>query len=174
MLRNLPEVYETTVELLMRDLEDNTLKWDDVMSILREKFKIILKGSDASDNALMGRDSKLECPHCGKSGHRADNCWSKPENKSSMEEWKRTNNYHGNNSGSSGKCHICGETGHRQYPFFKVKCYKCNKLGHMKSNCTENLDSAQFCREVAGDSDIDFDIFLMMSNGSVGKENYWI
>ena len=80
VLRNIPEVYETTVELLMRDLEDDTLKSDGAMSILREKFKRISKGSDTSDRELMGWDSKLECRHCGKYGHRAENCWSKPNN----------------------------------------------------------------------------------------------
>ena len=44
----------------------------------------------------------------------------------------------------------------------------------MKSNCPENGDSAQFCREVASDSDSNFDIFLIKSEGSVGKKNYWI
>ena len=56
VLSNLPEVYETMVELLMRDLEDDSLKSDDAMSILRAKFKRISKGSDTSDRALMGRD----------------------------------------------------------------------------------------------------------------------
>ena len=68
----------------MRDLEDDTLKSDDTMSILRAKFKRILKGSDTSDRALMSRDSKLECRNCGKSGHMAKNCWGKPENRSKM------------------------------------------------------------------------------------------
>ena len=125
VLINLPEVYETTVELLMRDLEEDTLKSDDAMSILRAKFKWISKGSDTSNRALMGWDSKLECRHCGKSGHRAENCWSKPENCSKMEDWKGKNNDRGNSGGSSGykpKCHICGETGHQQYQCSKVKC----------------------------------------------------
>ena len=94
------------------------------MGILRAKFKRISKGSKNSDRALMGRDSKLECRHCGKSGHRAENFWGKPENRTKLEEWKRINYDHGNST---------------------VKCYKCGKLGHMKSNCPENDDSAQFC-----------------------------
>ena len=61
VLSNFTEVYETTVELLKRDLEDDFLKSDEAMSILRAKFKWILKGSNTSDRALMGRDSKLEC-----------------------------------------------------------------------------------------------------------------
>ena len=56
VLSNFPEVYKTTVELLMRDLEDNSLKSDDAMSILKAKFKFILKGSDTSDRVLMGWD----------------------------------------------------------------------------------------------------------------------
>ena len=84
MLSNFTEVYETTVEILMCDLEDNSLKSDDAMSILRAKFKRISKVSDTSDRALMGRDSKLECHHCGKSGHRTENCWSKPEHRTKM------------------------------------------------------------------------------------------
>ena len=121
----------------MRDLEDNALKLDDAMGILTAKFKRILKGSDTSDRALMVWDSKFECRHCGKSGHRAENCWSKPENRSKMEDWKKKNS-DGGSSGSSEqkpKCHICGETGHRQYHCSKVKFYKCNKLGHMRSDC---------------------------------------
>ena len=130
VLRNLPEVYETTVELLMRDLEDDLLKSDDAMSILRAKFKRILKGSDTSDRALIGWNSKLECCHCGKPGHRAENCWSKPKNWTKMEDWKKNNN-DGGSSGYKPKCHICGETGHRQYQCSKVKC---NKLGQMRSD----------------------------------------
>ena len=94
-----------------------------------------------------------------------------------MEEWKRKNNDRENSGGSSGykpKCHICRETGHQQYQCSKVKCYKCKKIGHMKSDCPENEDSAQFCREVASDSDSDFDIVLMASEGSAGKKNYCI
>ena len=86
VLSNLPEVYETMVELLMRDLEEDMLNSDDTMSILREKFKRISKGPDTSDRALMDQDSKLECPHCGKSGHRAENCRSKHVNWSKIEE----------------------------------------------------------------------------------------
>ena len=81
------------------------------MSILKEKFKFILKGSDTSDRVLMVRDSTLECHHCGNSGHRAENCWSKPNNWSKMEDWKKKNN-DGGSSGHKPKCHICGETGH--------------------------------------------------------------
>ena len=134
VLRNLPEVYKTMVELLMRDLEEDNLKSDDAMSILRATFKRVSKGSDTSDRLLMSWESKLECRHCGKSGHRAENCWIKPENCSKMEEWKNKNN-DGGSSGYKPKCHICGETGHRQYQCSKVKRYKCNKLGHMKSDC---------------------------------------
>ena len=44
----------------------------------------------------------------------------------------------------------------------------------MRSNCPENNDSAQFCQEVASDSESDCDIVLMTSEGSVGENNYWI
>ena len=49
----------------------------------------------------------------------------------------------------------------------------------MRSNCPENggrSDSAQFCREIASDSDSnsEYDIVLMTSEGSVGHKNYWI
>ena len=121
----------------------------------------------------MGRDSKLYFRHCGKSGHRAENCYGKPENRTKMEDWKKKNN-DGGSLGYKLKCHICGETGHRQYQCSKVKCYKCGKLGHMRSNCSEKDDSAQFCQDVASDSESDCDIVLMTSEGSVGENNYWI
>ena len=37
-------------------------------------------------------------------------------------------------------------------------------------------DSGQFCREIASDSDSnsDYDIVLMSTEGSVGHKNYWI
>ena len=79
------------------------------MGILRAKFKRILKGFDTSNMLLMGRDSQLECRNCGKSGHRAENCWSNPENRTKMEDWKNKNN-DGGSSGYKLKCHICGQT----------------------------------------------------------------
>ena len=65
VLRNLPEVHETMVELLICDLEEENLKLDEEMSILRAKFKRISKGSDTSDRVLMEQDSKLDCRYCG-------------------------------------------------------------------------------------------------------------
>ena len=47
----------------------------------------------------------------------------------------------------------------------------------MRLDCLENgnrSDSAQFFREIASDSDSDYDIVLMTSEGSVGHKNYWI
>ena len=85
VLSNLPEEYETTVELLSRDLEDTRLTEESEKSMLRAKYKRLQRNSGTSDRALMGTDSKLECRHCGKNGHKYSDCWTFPENKSRME-----------------------------------------------------------------------------------------
>ena len=80
-------------------------------------------------------------------------------------------------------CHICNEKGHKLYHCRKVKCYKCNKLGHIRRNYPEsgsNREVTQQTQEsisdIASDTEDDSDcnICLMVSEGSVADKNYWI
>ncbi|KAL6906934.1 hypothetical protein GGI43DRAFT_246147 [Trichoderma evansii] len=61
-------------------------------------------------------DPSNMCLLCGREGHTAENC---------------TNDF----------CKFCGKDGHWEYacPSIKLRCRKCNQLGHKAVSCTEKL-----------------------------------
>jgi gag-polypeptide of LTR copia-type len=102
ILQNLPKEYETTLERLENDLENDVATLDRVKEKLRTKFERLQRGKSMPDNALLvnektksvqgkstpapkGQDGALincgksqaykgVCTYCGIYGHKASNC----------------------------------------------------------------------------------------------------
>jgi transposase InsO family protein len=145
ILANLPTEYDTTVEHLERQI-DQGLTLEGLRTELRNKYsKIIARAADES------RDEKLlltgnghgkfkgKCNNCGKTGHKAANCWhrdgnSRPSTGNSEKSGKSTKRF-------TGKCHFCGKTGHRV-----ADCWKKQQQDQQQKN-TSNNETANVAEE---------------------------
>jgi gag-polypeptide of LTR copia-type/Zinc knuckle len=142
ILQNLPKEYETTLELLENDLENDVATLDRVKEKLRTKFEQLQRGKSMSDNALMivnkvknvqgksiqapkNPDGALMnggkapaykglCAYCGIYGHKANNCLKRMN--------KGASNVNKNKSSGDSS-------------YFPGVCFKCNKKGHKSFDC---------------------------------------
>ena len=142
ILQNLPKEYETTLELLENDLENDVATLDRVKEKLRTKFERLQRGKSMSDNALLagekvkngqgkttqapktqdgalinggkGQTYKGLCTYCGVYGHRANSCLKRLN--------KGASNVNKNKSSGDPS-------------YFPGICFKCNKKGNKSFDC---------------------------------------
>ena len=113
-----PKEYEVPIKVIQTNLKSGTTSLSDVKAALRQHWRVHLKGKKEykSNNVALNsqhgkpwRKFKGFCKKCGKQGHKATDCNSKPKHEAK------------NNSGQKDKS--------------KVKCYRCGKMGHYAKDC---------------------------------------
>jgi gag-polypeptide of LTR copia-type len=117
ILTNLTKEYDNIVDLNEDRVgaATNPLTIEELRTKLRQKFERL----DAShkkketDLALIGMQKRFKgtCNKCGKKGHKAEDCWSKDNEK--VED--------GGTARFNGKCHYCKKVGHKEQDCFKKK-----------------------------------------------------
>ena len=117
ILHNLPNEYETTLELLENDLENEVASLDRIKEKLRTKFERMGKSRNPMDGALVSSSKPQKykglCSYCGIYGHRGTEC--------------RKRLSKGSEKGRN--------VGPKDDAFFPGFCWKCNKKGHKSANC---------------------------------------
>ena len=76
------------------------------------------------DVALFTKQFKGSCRVCGKIGHKAIDCFIRPENKDKKEAYTKKMKEKREKHGNKGKAQ-------------DIQCYNCKKFGHYKSNCPD-------------------------------------
>ena len=107
----LPASYDTVVEIVQDDLKNGSLTLEVLRNKLSAKFKRLHKDSEQDEEMglfLVHKKGTRKCKHCGKQGHKSEDCWSLEKNKEKFEKFKE-------------KC-------------WKVKCYVCGE-SHLAKNC---------------------------------------
>ena len=92
---------------------------------------------------------KGNCRHCGKQGHRMENCFTRLR-----EEGKPTPN-------------IMGE----EKQTYGIKCYNCNKIGHIARYCTEPKKMNNQTEPFVGHYGVEDDFFDNFSNNGSDAED---
>ena len=149
LLTNLPETYETTIELAERDMKKNgNIDIKELRSSIRSRFKKLQKNKTEKDTVLFNNEwSPPKCSHCNKSGHKSDDCFSLTKNKGKLDDL-RNRRSQGGRFGNGGRNSGRGNGGGRGNNNGERKCYKCGKPGHIKANCPEKEEAGNNTQEL--------------------------
>ena len=93
------------------------------------------------------RKFKGMCKHCGKQGHRIENCYAKQR-----EEGKTPD-----------------ETGNEKRKF-GIKCYTCNKIGHISRECPESRKMNNQNTQFVGHFEVEDNFFDNFTNNGSDDE----
>ena len=79
---NLPDVYDIVVEMFQKELSKGEITIEELRKILCTKHKRMSKGSNkgTSLSSTENYKSEIEYKHCGKRGHKSDECFKLPKN----------------------------------------------------------------------------------------------
>ena len=105
VINNMPDEYDTTMEMLMTSLatneddeKDGFLEQARLMINARFKKinakrnkKITIENKETIFNMATMNGSRKKCYTCGKNGHIAADCFKDPKNAAKYEEWKKSN-----------------------------------------------------------------------------------
>ena len=75
---NLPARYDTVVEIVQDGLKDGSLTLEILRAKLKAKFKCLKNFMDTDEEkglSIVDRKSLTKCQHCGKKGHRYEDCF---------------------------------------------------------------------------------------------------
>ena len=140
ILASLPREYSSVVEQVKIDRRTNPtlITMDEVKKRLKERYLQLKKehgwsddemalnvksGNNQSKNVKKGNKGKFfkgRCNHCGKYGHKKDDCWDLKNKKEKPQENEKK----------------------VQRDKSKVKCFKCGKMGHYANECKSDKDSS--------------------------------
>ena len=165
IISNLPEEYETIVDMAMKQLTLKMLTLDTLQEDLQLKFeRLKSKKHNKSENALFTKQFKGRCGLCGKIGHKKEQCWELEKNKSKRpKNWKKSDN---NKDDSDNKLKK------------NITCYNCNQQGHIsrycpKKNKKENGMTAT--DENEDNKEVEYSFCVTSSTEKEeNKVNYWV
>ena len=183
ILTNLPQEYESWVEDRENELEGGTLTIANLQEKLRSKYVKMMNKESSTDEmgltvqqkqmadllssfkdnemANFMKQFKKRCRHCGKIGHKVEDCWSLDSNKGKRPpSWNQVNGQTSNDYINDGKqkrkCRYCGKPGH-----FERFCWKKKKdmkrenanVSQENSQRTRELGFVSFCHQCVEEED---------------------
>jgi gag-polypeptide of LTR copia-type len=150
ILHNLPDEYETTIEILETESEMDEATLERVKEKLRSRYEKINKGSTMNEKALFVRDKyrkfKGNCNYCGIYGHRGSECKKKHHNKRSE-------------AGSQERGQIFGGF-----------CFLCKQKGHKVQDCPKNNMKKNEQVHISRENEI----VLIGSEAQIKRTDVWI
>ena len=123
----LPEEYDNTIEIAEKDMASGSLTVEDLKVRLNARYKRRREDEIKSEIGLTSRQSTTtsECSHCGKRGHKSNDCFLLPKNMGKFNEWHKKKMSSLKSSSENGS--------KKQGPL----CWKCGKHGHKRQQCPE-------------------------------------